>query len=82
VTKPRTTLVWSIVVTILFFFPTGLVALWFSLQAGAATDPEGAAQAGRIARRWIIASIVIGVLFWGIILAGLFLLGATNPLEA
>jgi hypothetical protein len=82
VTKPGTSLVWPIVVTILFFFPTGLVALWFSLKARSADDPAVATRAGQVARRWVIVSVIVGLLCWVFIVAGLLLLGATNPLEA
>jgi TRAP-type mannitol/chloroaromatic compound transport system permease small subunit len=82
VTAPRTYLVWSVVVTILFFLPTGLIALWFSLQARGADDPEAGRRAGRVARRWVVVTILIGVVLWGFVIAGLLLLGATNPLDA
>jgi hypothetical protein len=79
VSQPRSHLGWAIAATIVFFFPTGLVALWFSLQVREASDPEGAARAARVAKRWIIVSVIVGVLLWAFILAGLLLLGATNP---
>jgi hypothetical protein len=76
---PRTYLVWSAVATILCFLPLGLVALIFgfgaqrALEAG---DRELASRRGRVARRWLVAAVAVGLLLDAILSASLIALGA------
>lgn len=79
---PRTYLGWSIAAAILCFLPTGLVAVWFGwrvVQATQAGDVENAARASRVARRWLIATGILGLLAWLLVGVVLGLLGATLP---
>lgn len=60
---PGTYLIWSILVTILFCFIPGIIAIVFSTSVSSryyAGDYEGAEKASRNAQIWIIVSIVIG----------------------
>ena len=61
----RTYLVWSLVATVLCFLPVGLVALYFGFRANQA-NVEGrgddAARASIVARRWLVATAIVGAL--------------------
>lgn len=79
---PRTYLGWSLVAAVLCFLPLGLVAAWFGLRvdrAVQADDMSAAASASRLARRWLIATMAVGVAIYVVIGAALLLLGATWP---
>ena len=76
---PRTYLGWAVAVTVLFFLPTGLVAVFFGLRANSARADgrsDDALRAGRAARRWVVVTVIIGVIVDIAILAALLLLGA------
>jgi hypothetical protein len=82
VKPPRTHLVWSAFTFALFFLPFGLIAALYGFRTGRlvqAGDLSGAEVSSRKARRWNIAGMVVGVLLWAFIVAGLLLLGATSP---
>jgi len=60
---PRTYLWWAIAATAFCFAPFGLVAIWFgyrSLRAFEHEDPDAAQRASRIARRWLIITVIVG----------------------
>lgn len=67
----RTYLVWSLIATVLCFLPVGIVALYFGFRVNQA-NLEGrwddAARASIVARRWLVATAVVG--------AGIYLLVA------
>lgn len=70
---------WAIAVTALCFLPLGLVAVAYCLRATAAADRGEQARALRslhVARRWVVAAIVVGLVVDLLILAVLLLLGA------
>jgi len=67
----NTHFVGSLLATLLIFMPFGIVALVFSQLARmhmAAGDRANAHRAADIAGRWLVASIVMGVLIGGLIL--------------
>jgi hypothetical protein len=66
-------LVWAILVTLLCFLPTGIVAIVYSSQVGsklAAGDVAGAMDSSKKAKMWTIVSAVIGVLIAVLLFAG------------
>jgi hypothetical protein len=76
---PPTYLGWAIASTALCFLPFGLVAAsfgWRSAKATANGDDARAARFSKVARRWIIAAVVTGVLLDLVIVVALGLLGA------
>ena len=76
---PRTYLGWSLAMTVLCFVPLGLVALyhgWRTAQAIEAADAGTAAQQSRRARRWLIATVIVGALVDLVLLVAFVLLGA------
>jgi hypothetical protein len=76
---PPTYLGWAIGVTACCFLPCGLVAVYFgwrSAQATVSGDLAWAEGASNVARRWLIAAVVVGVLIDLVIVASLGLLGA------
>ncbi|MCM1291393.1 MAG: CD225/dispanin family protein [Prevotella sp.] len=63
---PRTYLVWAVVATLLCCLPAGIVAIIYASQVSNkyySGDFEGAERASQKAQIWIIASIVLGVIF-------------------
>jgi len=76
---PRTYLVWSVVATILCFVPLGVVALVYgfgaqrALEAG---DRDLASRRGRVARRWLVATVVFGLAIDLVLAGALIVLGA------
>jgi len=75
----RSYLWWSVAAAVLLFLPTGLVALYRSWQCETALkagDTSAAAIASRQARRWLIITIIVGLLVEGLLLLLLLLLGA------
>jgi hypothetical protein len=76
---PRTYLGLGILATALCFLPLGLVTLYYGYRvtrALADADPERAMHDSHIARGWLVATIVIGVLVYLFIAAAFVLLGA------
>jgi hypothetical protein len=76
---PRAYLGWSLVATIACFLPLGIVSLYYGIRtqrAVAEGRSEDASHASHVARGWLFATIVIGVLVWTFIGAVLVLLGA------
>ena len=76
---PPTYLGWAIGVTACCFLPCGLVAVYFgwrSAQATVSGDLVRAEGASKVAKRWLIAAVVVGVLIDLVIVASLGLLGA------
>lgn len=66
-------LVWAIVVTLLCFLPTGIVAIVYASQVGsklAAGDIAGARESSNKAKMWTIVSAVIGVVVFIAVIAG------------
>ena len=75
----RTHLGWAAVVSALCFLPVGLVAVGYSLasaRALAAGDVERARRRARVARRWIIVTVIVGLLVDVALVAVLAFLGA------
>jgi len=75
----RTYLVWSLAATVLCFLPVGLVALYFGLrvnQANAEGRSEDAARSSIVARRWLVATAIVGVLIYALVAIVLAVLGA------
>jgi hypothetical protein len=76
---PRSYLGIGLVATILCFLPLGLVTLYFGLQvqrALAEGDRQRAVHESHVARGWLAATIVIGLLVYAFIAVALVLLGA------
>ena len=62
----------AIVVTLLCFLPTGIVAIIFAAQVSSkqqAGDLAGATKASNNAKTWVIVSVVTGLIFWALVLA-------------
>ena len=76
---PRAYLGWGLAATVLCFLPLGLVALYYGFRTNRAVL-EGrladAARESRVTRRWLVATIVVGILIYLVIAAALVLLGA------
>ena len=78
-TPPRSYLGWSLAATVLCFLPLGLVATYYGFRANRAVledRPVDAAHASHVARGWLIATIVLGLLIDLFIVVVLALLGA------
>lgn len=76
---PRTYLGWGLMATVLCFLPLGLITLYYGLRtARAGTDGrlEDAVHDSHVARRWLVATVVVGVLVYLMIGATFVLLGA------
>lgn len=60
---PRSYVWWSIAATGFCFFPLGVVAIWFGLRTLRAIDlddPKKAERSSRLARRWLIITVIVG----------------------
>ncbi|MEU0105885.1 CD225/dispanin family protein [Streptomyces sp. NPDC006251] len=71
-TTPQTYMVAAILVTLVCFLPTGIAAIVFSSQVSSKIgvgDFGGAAESSRKARLWIIVSLVVGLIFWIVLIA-------------
>lgn len=76
---PRDHLGWALAATVLCFLPLGLVAVYFGLRANRAVAEgrlEDAGRDSRRTRRWLIATVVVGVLVWAVLALAILLLGA------
>lgn len=76
---PRTYLWWAVAATALCFAPLGILTLFFAVRTLSRInhdDLEGAARWSRLARRWLIITVVIGVIVNLVLLVVLGLLGA------
>ena len=76
---PRAYLGWSLAATVLCFVPAGLVALFYGFRTNRALSEgrfEDAVGLSRAARRWIIATVVIGILVYLFLVAVIVLMGA------
>ncbi len=76
---PRTYLGWAVAATVLCFLPLGLVALFFGLRTSSAVADgrlDDAVRSSRRARRWIVATVIVGGLTYLAIVGSLLLLGA------
>lgn len=70
---------WAIATSALCFLPLGLVAVAYGLRAiraGERGDDAFAQRSWRVARRWVVATILVGLAIDLFILAILLLLGA------
>lgn len=68
--KPQTHLTWAILSAILFVLPLGAVSIYYATRVNRrwqAGDVPGAHQASERARKWALASTVIGVLLLTVI---------------
>lgn len=75
----RPFLPWAIASMVLCFLPLGLVSVVYAVRSQSAMDagePELAVARRRVARRWAIAALVVGLLVDLVIVAFLLLLGA------
>jgi hypothetical protein len=76
---PRTYLAWSVFAAMLCFLPLGLVAVYYGLRTSSAVTSgrdEEAAHDSRLARRWLIAALVVGIVIYLFLGAVFALLGA------
>lgn len=81
----RTYLGWSIAAAVVCFLPIGLVAIWYGSRVmvfTAAGNQAAAQRASTLAKRWLIVTVIVGLLAWLVIAAVLALLGATAPWAA
>ncbi len=79
VRAPRAYLGWGLAATMLCFLPLGLVTLYYGLrvQRALAEDRlEAATHASHVARGWLVATIVIGLVVYAFIGVVFILLGA------
>jgi Interferon-induced transmembrane protein len=79
---PRSHLGWAVAAAVLFFLPVGLVAVYYALRTRSALAegrPEDAARLARVARRWVIAAIVVGLLLDLALVAVVLMMGAFSP---
>lgn len=76
---PKTYLWWAIGATALCFAPVGVIAIWFAVRTMSAVergDDDRAARSSRLARRWLVATLVVGGVLEGILLVIFGLMGA------
>jgi hypothetical protein len=70
---------WAVASAMLCFLPLGLIAVLYALSANkalAAGDLDRAARKARVAKRWLVLTIVVGLVVDLFLLAGFVLLGA------
>ena len=76
---PRTYLGWAVASTALCFLPLGLIAIIYGLRTNsalAAGRVDDARRSSRNARRWVVGTIVVGLLVDLLLVASMLLLGA------
>lgn len=77
--RVRTHLGWAVAVSALCFLPVGLIAVLYGLRASRALtggDPERARRLARVARRWIVLAVILGLLLDAALVTVFALLGA------
>ena len=77
--RARTWLWPSVAAAALCFLPLGIVAVIYAVRADGAQargDAPRARRLARVARRWFIATVVVGLIVEVLIVAALMLLGA------
>ena len=70
---------WAVASAMLCFLPLGIIAVLYAVSANRAVgvgDLERAQRKAKVAKRWVVVTIVIGVLLDLALLAGFVLLGA------
>lgn len=75
----KTYLGWSVLATVLCFLPLGLVAIYYGLRTSSALahgDSDAAGHGSRVAKGWLIATLVVGLLIYLFLGAVFVLLGA------
>jgi hypothetical protein len=76
---PRAHLGWAVAATVACFLPLGLVAVYYGFRTNRAIldgRPDDANRDARVARRWLIATVVVGLFVYLLIAAVFVLLGA------
>lgn len=79
---PRAYLGWGLAATVLCFLPLGLVTLLYGFRTNRAVlegRPGDAARSSRVTRRWLIATVVVGIAVDLLLVAVFALLGAFSP---
>lgn len=75
----RTHLGWAVAVSVLCFLPLGLVAVVYGVRASGAVsrgEEERARGLGRVAGRWVVATVIVGILIDLMLIGVVALLGA------
>jgi Na+-driven multidrug efflux pump len=70
---------WSVASAMLCFLPLGLIAVLYAVAANKALgagDIDRARRKAKVAKRWLVVTIVVGVLIDLFLLAAFVLLGA------
>ena len=76
---PRAYLGWSLAATVACFLPLGLVAVYYGLRTNSAVldgRPAEASRDSRRARRWLVATVLVGLLVYLILVGAFVMLGA------
>ena len=76
---PRTYLGWGVASTALCFLPLGLIAVIYGLRTGRALAEDrldDARRSSRTARRWVVVTIIVGLLVDLLLVGAMLLLGA------
>ncbi|MBK9738089.1 MAG: CD225/dispanin family protein [Actinobacteria bacterium] len=75
----RTYLGWSVLASVLCFLPLGLVAVYYGLRTSSAVargDSDAAGHGSRVAKGWLISTLVVGLFIYVFLGAVFVLLGA------
>ncbi len=75
----KTHLGWAVASAMLCFLPLGLIAVLYALSSNkalAAGDVDRAVRKARVAKRWLVLTIVVGVIVDLILLGAFVMLGA------
>ncbi len=79
---PRAYLGWGLATTVLCFVPTGLVALLYGFRTNRALMDgrvEDAISLSVVTRRWLYATVALGVLLDIVLAAVIVMMGAFSP---
>jgi len=79
-TKPNNLMVWSVLVTLLCFLPTGIVAIIYSNKVDnlwALKDYEGSQQAANSAKTWCLISLGLAVVIYVVGVVAVYVWWAT-----